>query len=260
MKGMSEMPNLSGKSALVTGGAHGIGRATAELLATSGVNVVVLDRVMPGDAAEAPAGIAWLEGDVTSPTDLASAVAQASAGAPLYACVANAGVLLIEDLLDGSLEGWSRVFRVNVLGVMATLQAAARAMIEAGNPGRLVATASIAGLRGEGGSAAYCASKAAVVNLAQSLAVEFASHGITVNAVAPGEVDTAMHADAMDQIGAAEGITADELRQRIVDTAIPLGRLARPNDVAGVIAFLLSPAAEYLTGLTIRVDGGQLLK
>jgi NAD(P)-dependent dehydrogenase (short-subunit alcohol dehydrogenase family) len=253
------MGYLEGHSALVTGGARGIGRATAERLATRGACVFVLDRVTPTDTIDAPGQITWLRGDVTSPEDLENVAAAAAAAAPLYACVANAGILLIEDLIGGSVDSWRRVFEVNVLGVMVTLQAAAKAMVARSEGGRLVATASIAGMRGEAGSSAYSASKAAVVNLAQSLAVELAPHSINVNAVAPGEVDTEMHAAAMSEIAPDKGLTPTQLREQITQNAIPLSRLARPADVADVIEFLISPAADYLTGLTIRVDGGQLL-
>jgi NAD(P)-dependent dehydrogenase (short-subunit alcohol dehydrogenase family) len=252
------MAFLEGRSAIVTGAAGGIGSAIVARLAAEGAVVVAVDRSVPAKHGEPDAQVRWVEADVADADAMERATAVAAEAAPLAACVANAGVLLIQDLLDGAPADWERVLRVNVLGAMATFQAAARTMVAAGTGGRLIATASIAGLRGEAGSPAYSASKAAVVNLVESVALELAGHGITVNAIAPGEVDTAMHRDAMERLGAAQGITADELRARIVEQ-IPLRRMAVADDVAEVVRFLVSSAASYLTGLTIRVDGGQLL-
>ncbi|HEV7941507.1 MAG TPA: SDR family NAD(P)-dependent oxidoreductase [Solirubrobacteraceae bacterium] len=252
------MAFLQGRSAIVTGAAGGIGSAVVTRLAAEQAFVVAVDRRLPPGCQDIDGQVRWLEADVADAQAMEHASAIAAEAAPLAVCVANAGVLLIEDLLDGVASRWEQVMRINVLGVMTGFQAAANAMIAAGCGGRLIATASVAGLRGEAGSSAYCASKAAVVNLAQSLALELAKHEITVNAVAPGEVDTAMHHSAMEKLAAQQGISPVQLRGRIVEQ-IPLGRMATPDDVAGVVAFLASPDARYLTGLTIRVDGGQLL-
>lgn len=253
-----KMTFLQKRSAIVTGAAGGIGAAIVSRLLAEQAVVIAVDQRIPDDVQDDGGAVHWLQADVADPEAMGRAVATASEMAPLGVCVANAGVLLIEDLLDGALDRWERVMRVNALGVMVSFQAAARAMVTAGGGGRLIATASAAGLRGEAGSSAYSASKAAVVNLVESAASELASHGITVNGVAPGEVDTAMHGDAMERLGAARGLSAEQLRGEIVGQ-IPLRRMASPEDVAEIVGFLASPAAAYLTGVTIRVDGGQLL-
>jgi NAD(P)-dependent dehydrogenase (short-subunit alcohol dehydrogenase family) len=252
------MAFLEGRSAIVTGAAGGIGSAIAARLAGAQASVVGVDHQFTADGESPDRSIRQVQADVADMAAIERATAIAIEAGPLAVCVANAGVLLIEDLLDGSVDRWERVLRVNVLGVMNTFQAAARAMVAAGSDGCLIATASVAGLRGEAGSPAYSASKAAVVNLVQSLALELAPHGITVNAVAPGEVDTAMHKEAMERLGVAQGLSAGELRKRVIEQ-IPLRQMASPDDVAGVVAFLASPEAAYLTGVTVRVDGGQLL-
>lgn len=253
-----KMAFLRERSAVVTGASGGIGSAIVDRLVAEQAFVVAVDQTPSAGRDTADQQVKQVAVDVTDAEAIERAVAIACEAAPLAVCVANAGVLLIEDLLDGTSERWERVLKVNVLGVMTTFQAAARAMVAAGGGGRLIATASVAGLRGEAGSPAYSASKAAVVNLVQSVALELAHHGITVNAIAPGEVDTAMHADAMEHLGAAQGISAEELRGRIIEH-IPLRRMATAQDIAGVAGFLASPEAAYLTGVTVRVDGGQLL-
>jgi NAD(P)-dependent dehydrogenase (short-subunit alcohol dehydrogenase family) len=187
------------------------------------------------------------------------AVRRAAGDGTLDICIANAGVVLLEDFIDGTPAGWSAVLDVNVVGVMVTLQAAARRMLDDARGGRLLATASVAGIRGEPRSAVYCASKAGVIAVVQSLAVELAGAGITVNAVAPGEIDTAMHARAMDQLSRSTGVPAAELRATIVSNSVPLGRMGTPEDVAGLYAFLVSDDAAFITGETFRLDGGQLL-
>jgi NAD(P)-dependent dehydrogenase (short-subunit alcohol dehydrogenase family) len=150
------------------------------------------------------------------------------------------------------------VMRVNLLGVMITLQAAARSMVEAGRSGRLLATASIAGLHGEPGSSAYSASKAAVIGLVRTLAVELAPHRITVNGVAPGQIDTAMNARDLETVGHSSGRSPAELLREHLERRVPARRLGSPAEVAGLFAYLASDEAAFVTGEVIRIDGGEL--
>jgi NAD(P)-dependent dehydrogenase (short-subunit alcohol dehydrogenase family) len=172
--------------------------------------------------------------------------------------VANAGTVVTEDWRTADAEQWARVLDVNVIGVMRCFQAAALNMIKTGRKGRLLATASIAGMRSYAGLGAYCASKAGVIALVKSAALAFADDGITVNAVAPGEVDTDMLAGAYADEAAMLGRSVQDLRAENA-AAIPLRRFAQPRDIANAYLLLASDEASYLTGVTLRCDGGTLL-
>jgi len=240
---------------LVTGAAAGIGDATARRFAADGAQVVALDAAE--SAAENPPNLRRVVGDVTDPGHLAAAVELAAGDDGLTVCVANAGVSLMEDFLEGGTASWERVIRVNLLGVMLTLQAAARSMVERGG-GRLLATASIAGLHGEPGGSAYCASKAGVIGLVRTLALELAPQGITVNAVAPGQIDTGMNARDLETVARAAGRSPRELLDEHLERHVPAGRLGAPEEVAALFAYLASDAAAFITGEVIRIDGGEL--
>ena len=241
---------------LVTGAAAGIGAATARRFVADGAAVVALDMAAAG-ADDAP-NLRHIAGDVTDAAQVASAVEVAAGDDGLDVCVANAGVSLMEPFLAGGVDSWERVLRVNLLGVMITLQAAARSMVEAGRPGRLLATASIAGLHGEPGGAAYCASKAAVIGLVRALAVELAPHRITVNAAAPGQIDTAMNARDLETVGRSSGRSPKELLDEHLEQRVPARRLGTPAEVAALFAYLATDDAAFITGEVIRIDGGEL--
>jgi len=245
---------LSGKRALVTGASSGIGLATARLFAEQGASVCGLDRRWN----VSPEGIECLEGDVTVGADIRAAVEQAAADQGLDILVANAGVHRSDDWLTADPEAWAQVFDVNVLGVMRCFQAAAANMRRHQRKGRLLATASVAGLRSFAEAGAYCASKAAVISLVKSAALAFVADEITVNAVAPGNVDTAMQTEAIEEIAKAQG---HQLQDAIAEarTEAPMPRMARPEEIAATFLYLASDAAAYVTGETICVDGGYLL-
>jgi meso-butanediol dehydrogenase/(S,S)-butanediol dehydrogenase/diacetyl reductase len=130
--------------------------------------------------------------------------------------------------------------------------------VAAGRPGRLLATASIAGLHGEPGGSAYCASKAGVIGLVKTLAVELAPWSITVNAVAPGQIDTAMNARDLETVGRQSGQSPEALLREHLDRRVPARRLGTPAEVAALFAFLASDDAAFITGEVLRIDGGEL--
>ena len=159
--------------------------------------------------------------------------------------VANAGMAAFEPFMEMSAAKFRRFLDVHVTGAFTTSQAAARRMVEAGNGGRILHMASVSGLHAMFGYAAYCAAKSAVMALTRVSALELAVYGITVNAIAPGPVQNEM----MDQLWGQE-----RLRERC--RTIPAGRLAQPDEVAGLAVFLASPGASYITGQTLVLDGG----
>ena len=236
---------LAGRRALVTGAAGGIGAAVVRDFERAGATVVGVD------AAPSYRGFV---GDVSDPADMAKAVAEAGA---LNICVANAGISLMEPLLEGGPERWREVIAVNLIGVMVTFQAAARAMVHHGGGGRLLAVSSIAGIRGEADTAAYAASKAGVIGLVRALAVELADHGITVNAVAPGQIDTPMHRRDIDVLGRRLGRPAADLLREHLERRVPARRRGLPGEVASLLTFLASDASSFVTGETVRIDGGE---
>jgi meso-butanediol dehydrogenase/(S,S)-butanediol dehydrogenase/diacetyl reductase len=251
------------RSALVTGAAGGIGRAIAERLVADGFAVSVADLSSSADQLEAL--VASLGGsdvalgvlvDVTEAASVEAAVA-AHVGhfGGLDVMVANAGIAVTAPLLEITAKQWQRTMDVNVKGVLHCYQSAARQMITLGRGGRLIGAASVAAHRGGKWQSAYSASKFAVRGMSQSVAQELAEHQITVNVYSPGVVHTPMW----------EGIDAEMSRRRGTQlgsemagmvAGIPLGRLELPTDVAGVVAFLASPEAAYITGQSIVVDGG----
>jgi NAD(P)-dependent dehydrogenase (short-subunit alcohol dehydrogenase family) len=235
-----------GVPAIITGAARGIGAAVARRLAAEGAAVTVAD--IDGDAAAQTAS--EIEGAQALRLDVTDAVAVDrafdAAPQPYEIIVANAGVGSVGGpVVAISDEEWHRVLGVNLHGVFYTLRAAARCLLRASLPGRIIVTASIAGLAPEANAAAYCASKFAVIGLLRSMAVELAPHGILVNGVCPGDVRTELFARFRE-------------RERLAQSSIPIGRLAEPDDIAGVYAMLAGPDGAYITGETIVVDGGVL--
>ncbi len=244
------MTDFTGKVALITGAASGIGRAAAQLYALRGGTVVAFDRSEAvRDTAHGHDRITAITGDAGDKADIDRAVAAAAAHGSLDFAFANAGVGGgLSSLLDLTVEEWERVLRVNLIGVFLTVQAAARVMVPQGR-GSIVATASVAGIRSGAGGVPYSASKAGVISLAATAANQLAGSGVRVNAVCPGLTETGMTQAWFD--GARARGTEHKLGQ-----LNPLKRAAGPEEIAEVALFLASDAASYINGQAIAVDGG----
>ncbi|HWJ22753.1 MAG TPA: SDR family oxidoreductase [Gemmatimonadaceae bacterium] len=249
------MIDVRGKRALVTGGSRGIGAATALLLAEGGADVGIGYRSRADDAAAvvhqiAAAGVRGFAhaADLATPEGVAALFERAErelGGLDLF--VGNAGIWPAEEVALADMDDvrWRRTMAENVDAMFYTARAAARAV---GDGGRIVLVSSTAGQRGEAMHADYAASKGAMISLVKSLAIELAPRQVTVNAVAPGWVDTEMVAGAL----------AGDVMTRVA-ASIPLGRVASPRDIAGPIVFLCSDLARHVTGEILNVNGGSVL-
>lgn len=239
---MGEFGSLAGKTALVTGGSRGIGRAIAEELARAGATVVIGYRSGVDEAAEVAAAIGGraIRADVADAADAARLVAEAG---DLDVLVNNAGLTRDGLLLRMSDDDWHTVVETNLSGTFYTCRAVARGMLKR-RGGSIVNVSSIVGIHGNLGQTNYSASKAGIIGFTKSLAREVGGRGVRANVVAPGYVETRL----------TEAIP-EELSQGML-AATPLGRFGVPEDVAGAVRFLASDAAAFVTGAVLVVDGG----
>ncbi|MCW2557907.1 MAG: short-chain dehydrogenase/reductase [Mycobacterium sp.] len=251
------------KTVVVTGAGSGIGRAIATTLAERDWQVVVTD--IDGDAARAVAA-ALPAGDgishesavlnVSSPADATSVAYDVTDRIGLDAWVSNAGISFMHSFLDAPIENYDQTMDVNLKGVFVCGQAAARAMVRSGTAGAIVNTASMAGKQGRVPFLSdYVASKFGVIGLTQAMAYELGEHGITVNCVCPGYVETPMQSRELEWEAKLRGTTTDGVRAMMIDDT-PLRRLEQPEDVARSVAFLLSTDARFITGEALAVNGG----
>ena len=254
------MKRLAGKTALITGAARGIGCAIAAAYVREGARVAMADidfSRAQSSAAEIGGASLAVEMDVTQQDSIDSAMSEAIEGlGHLDILVNSAAVFTAAPIVEIDRADYSRVFDINVSGVLFTMQAAARHMIERGAGGKIINMASQAGRRGEPLVAVYCASKAAVISLTQSAGLNLIRHGINVNAIAPGVVD-GEHWDKVDAYFAKYEGKAPGEKKREVGAAVPFGRMGRAEDLTGMAIFLASGEADYIVAQTYNVDGGQ---
>jgi len=261
------MATLNDRVVLVTGAARGIGAATARRLAADGARLALadLDKAGVEKIAGELKGLA-IQADVTRAADITRMVEETQRRfGRLDVLFNNAGVIRVQPILDVTEAEWDRVLTVNLKAVFFVLQAAARVM-KAQTPmagselrGKLIHTASIAGYRGGNHlTTPYSASKAGVISLTRSAAQAFAGDRITSNCVCPGAVDTAMWEQLDQELGALHNLAPKEAWKRRI-AGIPLGRPEKPEDVAGIVAFLAGPDSDYMTGQAIKVDGGLVM-
>jgi NAD(P)-dependent dehydrogenase (short-subunit alcohol dehydrogenase family) len=253
---------LEGKRAFVSGGARGIGLAVARRFCEEGARVVIGD-VGAGDAEAAADGLrgagheaAAVEVDVTdeaSVEEAARACDELHGGIDIL--VANAGIIRPTPVLQTSREEWEGVLSVNLTGVFLTCKAFGRRMVEGGEGGRIIVTSSLFGRRGGRENGSYSASKFGAIGLVESLAPELAPHGILVNAVCPGQVETALIRRFIAERAEVRGVSEGEMEREIMDR-IPVGRLANPEEIADAFVFFASDLSRYVVGQSLVVDGG----
>ena len=244
--------------AIITGAAQGIGRAIAHRLARDGFAVAIVDinadgldevkKEIEGLGSQALA----LTADLTKLEDVQKVIDRSAGWGQLTVLVNNAGRVNITPFLEITEQEWDAIMTLDLKTVFFAMQFAAKHMQ---NGARVVNLSSISGRSGRSDQAHYAAAKCAVISLTQSAALSFASQGITVNAVCPGVVDTPMTSGIHEIRSVALGITPEESLARMV-AKIPLGRLEKTEDIAGVVSFLCSPDAAYITGQSLNVCGG----
>ena len=254
------MKRLSGKTALITGSARGIGYAFAEAYVNEGAKVCIADI----DFAQAQTSALGLgddaisvDLDVTKQTSIDAAVQKTvSEFGQIDILVNNAAIFSAAPIVDIERSDFQNLFEVNVSGTLFMIQAVARHMIENKIKGKIINMASQAGRRGEPLVAVYCASKAAVISLTQSAGLNLIKHGINVNAISPGVVD-GEHWDGVDAFFAKYENKAPGQKKKEVGSSVPFGRIGSPNDLTGMAIFLASDEANYIVSQCYNIDGGQ---
>jgi NAD(P)-dependent dehydrogenase (short-subunit alcohol dehydrogenase family) len=257
---------LTGRRAVVTGGARGIGEAIAHRFAIEGADVAIVDIDADGAASaasriSAETGVATvgLGVDVADPVSVRAAADQIEDALGLCdVIVPNAGILVLKSALDITDSEFARVMDVNLNGAFTTSTEFARRLKAAGKSGSVVFSASLFALRGGAGNAAYSASKFGMVGLAQSMAADLATAGIRVNTVCPGQIDTEMLRQLFVDRAAQSGRTPRE-EQTAFEERIPFKRLGQVSEVADIYVFLASALSGYVTGQSIVVDGGWMV-
>lgn len=257
---MSDSGRLSGKTALITGSARGIGAAFAKAYTREGARVCIADINLEAalvTASEIGENAVAVHMDVTQQASIDLAVSQTleKLGA-IDILINNAALFTAAPIAEIKREDYDKVFAVNFAGSLFTLQAVAKHMIERGQGGKIINMASQAGRRGEGLVAIYCASKAAIISLTQSAGMDLIKYGINVNAISPGVVD-GEHWDGVDAFFAKYENKSPGQKKREVGEGVPFGRMGVAEDLTGMAVFLATEDAEYIVAQTYNVDGGQ---
>ena len=262
---MTTSSRLAGRHALLTGAGGGIGLAVTAAFLQEGAACTALDLSPAPSAGLAalltthPDRLAYTDADVTRIDSLAAVVDAAAARfGTVDVLFNNAAVFDMAPLLEADEAMYERLFDVNVKGMFFVMQAVLARLVAAGKAGSVINLASQAGRRGEALVAHYCASKAAVISYTQSAALAMAQHGIRVNAIAPGVIDTPMWANVDALFARYEHLQPGE-KKIAVGRAVPLGRMGAPADVAGAAVFLASGESSYITAQTLNVDGGNVM-
>lgn len=241
------MRRLEGRRALITGAAHGIGRACAEAFAAEGADVVLLD-IDPAVEETARAIGGKAVGIVCDVSDAEAARAAVAQAGPIDLLVNNAGILAAGDILTAELEDFDRVLSVNLRAAFVIGQAVARGMVAAGLKGSIINMSSVNAVVAIPAQLAYVTSKGALAQLTKAMALGLAPHGIRVNAIGPGTIATDI----------LKGVMGDDDARRRILSRTPLGRFGEAHEIASVAVFLASEEAAYITGQTLYADGGRL--
>ncbi|MCB6183518.1 L-iditol 2-dehydrogenase [Leeia sp. TBRC 13508] len=256
---------LQNKHAVLTGAGGGIGLATAEAFVREGAKCTIVDihpQASEGVVAlieKAPSSVQYVSTDITNLQQIDEMVATAIArfGA-IDVLFNNAGIAIFEKLLDSTEAAYDKLFNVNVKGLFFVMQKVLQHMVDSGVKGSVINLSSQAGRRGEALVAHYCATKAAVISYTQSAALAMAPHGIRVNAIAPGVIDTPMWKQVDAMFAQLEGLEIGQ-KKEMVGKAVPLGRFGFPEEVADAAVFLASELSRYITAQTLNVDGGNVM-
>ena len=256
---------LAGRHALLTGAGGGIGLAVTEAYLREGARCSVVELSAQPSAelaallASHPQHLHYVAGDVSNNDSIAAMVHSARQRfGNIDTLFNNAALFDMAPLLESDERMYQRLFDVNVKGMFFVMQAVLKQMVDEAKTGSVINLASQAGRRGEALVAHYCASKAAVISYTQSAALAMAPHGIRVNAIAPGVVDTPMWGHVDSLFAKYEGLQPGE-KKKAVGLAVPLGRMGTPADVAGAAVFLASSESAYITAQTLNVDGGNVM-
>jgi NAD(P)-dependent dehydrogenase (short-subunit alcohol dehydrogenase family) len=237
--------SFKGRMAVVTGGARGIGDAIIQSLCAAGASVTSFDKIEPEAARP---GVRYLEADVSDPGSVQDAFAAIErAGETPDILVNNAGIQRVGLIGKLAFEDWQAVIATHLTGFFLCASEAVPRMVARGKGGAIISIASTAGFVGIPGRGPYCAAKAGIMGLTRTLALEVATSGIRVNAIAPGYTRTKLIEEALRN---------GSLREDWMMERVPMGRLAKPEEIAGIVCFLASDAAAYITGQVITADGG----